>query len=216
MMSSHRMTEHLVSAQQLEAMRAYWTVPSTVANVVVNNSRFLVDAGPAFDYYWYSGGVWQDCIMADYVKHMNDPAQLLNGARPNVLTVYDGDFEDPATHRAEARVDLLTQPFSFYEDALRADLERDLRALGLRLEQGRDGRVPVPLGSRAQRPVRRAGPSACRRGARLAPSSAPTGRGRWDDSASAGSRSPGRTARARRRPRTRSTRAGAASRSSRR
>ena len=124
MMSSHRMTEHLVSAQQLEAMRAYWTVPSTVANVVVNNSRFLVDAGPAFDYYWYSGGVWQDCIMADYVKHTNDPAQLLNGARPNVLTVYDGDFEDPATHRAEARVDLLTQPFSFYEDALRADLER--------------------------------------------------------------------------------------------
>jgi hypothetical protein len=124
MMSSHRMAEHLVSSEQLDAMRDYWTVPSIVANVVVNNSQFLVDAGPAYDYYWYSGGVWQDCVMADYVKHMNNPAQLLNGARPNVLTVYDGSFEDPATHRFEARVELLTQPFSHYEDALRADLER--------------------------------------------------------------------------------------------
>lgn len=124
MMSSHRMAEHLVTSTQLDAMRAYWTVPSIVANVTVNNSQFLVDAGPAYDYYWYSGGVWQDCIMADYVKHMGNPSQLLNGARPNVLTVYDGDFEDPATHRQEARVELLTQPFSFYEDALRADLER--------------------------------------------------------------------------------------------
>jgi spermidine dehydrogenase len=118
------MAEHLVTTAQLDAMRQYWTVPSIVANVVVNNSQFLVNAGPAYDYYWYSGGVWQDCIMADYVKHMNDPSQLQNGARPNVLTVYDGDFEDPATHRQEARVELHTQPFSFYEDALRTDLER--------------------------------------------------------------------------------------------
>jgi spermidine dehydrogenase len=124
MMSSHRMAEHLVTTAQLDAMRQYWTVPSIVANVVVNNSQFLVNAGPAYDYYWYSGGVWQDCVMADYVKHMNNPAQLRNGARPNVLTVYDGDFEDPSTHRQEARVELHTQPFSFYEDALRTDLER--------------------------------------------------------------------------------------------
>ena len=209
------MTEHLVSAQQLEAMRAYWTVPSTVANVVVNNSRFLVDAGPAFDYYWYSGGVWQDCIMADYVKHTNDPAQLLNGARPNVLTVYDGDFEDPATHRAEARVDLLTQPFSFYEDALRADLERIFGPSGFDWSKDVTAVYLYRWGHALNVPYV-GWTSACRRGARLAPSSAPTGRGRWDDSASAGSRSPGRTARARRRPRTRSTRAGAASRSSRR
>ena len=124
MMSSHRMVEHLVTSTQLDAMRAYQTVPSTVANVVVNNSQFLVDAGPTYDYYWYSGGVWQDCIAADYVKVMDNPAQLQNGARPNVLTVYDGDFEDPATHRQQARIELLTQPFSFYENALRADLER--------------------------------------------------------------------------------------------
>ena len=34
-----------------------------------------------------------------------------NGARPNVLTVYDGDFDDSETHRQQTRVELLTQPF---------------------------------------------------------------------------------------------------------
>jgi hypothetical protein len=135
MMSSHRMVEHMISSQQLDAMRDYWTVPSTVANVVVNNSQFLVDAGPTYDYYWYSAGFWQDCIMADYVKVMNNPAQLNNGARPNVLTVYDGGFEDPATHRYEARVELLTQPFSYYEDALRAELERVFGPFGFNWSQ---------------------------------------------------------------------------------
>jgi hypothetical protein len=124
MMSGHRITEHLVSSEQLDAMLAYQTVPSVVANVVVNSSQFLVDAGMTYDYYWYSGGVWQDCVVADYARRMHDPAQLLDGSRPNVLTVYDGDFEDPATHRQQERVELLTNPFSFYENSLRADLER--------------------------------------------------------------------------------------------
>ena len=124
MMSAHRIVEHLMSSSQLEAASHYQTTPATVANVVLNNSQFLVNAGPTYDYYWYSGGVWQDCVTADYVKVMNDPAQLNNGARPNVLTVYDGFFGDPETERQAERIAQLTEPFSHYEDALRADLGR--------------------------------------------------------------------------------------------
>jgi spermidine dehydrogenase len=124
MHSAHRMTEHLVTSSQLEAMSKYWTTPSTVANVVVRNSQFLVNAGMTYDYYWFSSGVWQDCVVADYVKRMNDPAQLNDGSRPNVLTVYDGFFGDPATERQHERIEQLTQPFSHYENALRADLGR--------------------------------------------------------------------------------------------
>lgn len=124
MMSGNLIVDHLVGTEQREAMDAYWTVPSVVANLVVNSSQFLVDAGSTYDYYWYSGGLWQDCVTGDYVKVMNDPAQLVNGARPNVLTVYDGDFSDPATSRDEERAELFTRPFGYYEDALRADLER--------------------------------------------------------------------------------------------
>lgn len=124
MMSSKWMVDHLVDTARRADMDAFWTVPSVVANVSVNTSEFLVNAGPTYDYYWYSGGLWQDCVMADYVKVMNDTARLYDGTRPNVLTVYDGDFSDPATHREEERVALLTRPFSYYEEALRADLER--------------------------------------------------------------------------------------------
>lgn len=35
---------------------------------------------------------WQDCVVADYVKVMNDPAKKNDGTRPNVLPFYSGFF----------------------------------------------------------------------------------------------------------------------------
>jgi spermidine dehydrogenase len=124
MHTGHRLTEHLMSAEQLSAAGKYWTIPVPIANVAVNNSRFLVNAGMSYDYYWFGSKFWQDAVVADYTTVMNDPARKNDGSRPNVLTFYSGFFTDPATTRQEERVKLLTTPFGEYEDSLRDDMTR--------------------------------------------------------------------------------------------
>ena len=124
MHTGHRLTEHLMSAEQLSAASKYRHIPVPIANVAIRNSQFLVNAGMAYDYYWFGSKFWQDAVVADYTKVMNDPARKNDGSRPNVLTFYSGFFTDPNTTRQEERIKLLTTPFSEYEDSLRADMER--------------------------------------------------------------------------------------------
>jgi hypothetical protein len=124
MHTAHRVAEHMMSSTQLTAARAYRHIPVPIANVAVNNSRFLVNAGPAYDYYWYGSRYWQDAVVADWVSVGHDEQARTNGARPNVLTFYAGFFHDPATDRRSERVALLQTPFSEYEDSLREDMER--------------------------------------------------------------------------------------------
>jgi spermidine dehydrogenase len=124
MHTAHRMVEHLLTSARLSAMSKYQTVPVPIANVAVRNSQFLVNAGMSYDYYWYGSEIWQDAVVADYTKVMNDPARKNDGSRPNVLTFYSGFFTDPATTRQQERVKLLTTPFGDYEASLRDDMTR--------------------------------------------------------------------------------------------
>ena len=124
MHTAHRLIDHLLTPERLDAASKYQHIPVPIANVAVRNSQFLVNAGTAYDYYWYGSRLWQDAVMADYVKVMNDPARRDDGSRPNVLTFYSGFFTDPATTRREERVKLLTTPFAEYEDSLREDMTR--------------------------------------------------------------------------------------------
>ncbi|HYG73356.1 MAG TPA: NAD(P)-binding protein [Actinomycetota bacterium] len=124
MHTSHRMTEHMMGAEQLDAARAYRHIPVPIANVAVNNSRFLVDSGAAYDYYWYGSRYWQDAVVADWPMVGNDEAARNDGSRANVLTFYSGYFHDPATTRRQERVALLQTPFSEYEASLREDMTR--------------------------------------------------------------------------------------------
>ena len=124
MHTAHRVTEHLMSSQQLQAAAAYRHIPVPIANVAVNNSQFLVNSGPAYDYYWYGSRYWQDAVMADWVLVADDEQRRNDGSRPNVLTFYGGFFQDPATHRRQERVAMLQTPFAEYEASLREDMER--------------------------------------------------------------------------------------------
>jgi len=124
MHTAHRLIDHLLTPERLDAASRYRHIPVPIANVALRNSQFLVNVGPSFNYYWYGSEFWQDCITADYVKVMNDPARRNDGTRPNVLTFYSGFFHNPDTDRRAERVALLTTPFSVYEASLREDMER--------------------------------------------------------------------------------------------
>ena len=124
MYMSRRVVEHLVGGSQYAAMQTYRHMPAPIANVVVNNSHFLVDAQVGYNFYWYGDTprIWQDAVVGDWAAVGGTPAAE-DGSRPNVITVYSGGFgayEDAAAER----VNLLNQPFSTYEDALRADFGR--------------------------------------------------------------------------------------------
>ena len=93
MHTSHRMTEHKMGAEQLDAARAYRHIPVSIANIAVNNSRFLVDSEAAYDYYWYGSRYKQDAVVADWPMVGNDEAARNNGSRANVLTFYSGYFQ---------------------------------------------------------------------------------------------------------------------------
>jgi spermidine dehydrogenase len=124
MHTAHRIVDHLLSPERITAAGRYQHIPVPIANVAVRNSQFLVNIGSSFNYYWYGSEFWQDCVTADYVKVMNDPARRNDGSRPNVLTFYSGFFHNPETERRSERVKLLTTPFSVYEASLREDMER--------------------------------------------------------------------------------------------
>jgi spermidine dehydrogenase len=124
MHTARQMVGHLIDSQRLTEMKAYQTVPSLVMNVAMRHSRHLVEIGPSYDYYWYSSGIWQDALRADYMAIKDDPAKLNDGTRRTVMTVYDGFFGDPAIEGPQQRAKLLVTPFSVYEDALRQDLNR--------------------------------------------------------------------------------------------
>lgn len=123
MHTAHRLAENMIGADQFAAVRTYRTVPVPIANVAVRNSQFLVNAGPAYDYYWYGSRYWQDAVVSDWATVGGTPAQF-DGTRPNVLTFYSGFFKDPATERQSERVALLTTPFGDYEASLRDDMTR--------------------------------------------------------------------------------------------
>ena len=124
MYMSRRVVEHLTGPSQFDSMQAYQHMPAPIANVVVNNSQFLVDAEVGYNFYWYGDGprIWQDAVVGDWAQVGGTPAAL-DGARPNVLTVYSGGFV-PYEDATQERIKLLNEPFSTYEDALRADLGR--------------------------------------------------------------------------------------------
>ncbi len=124
MHTARKMLDHLIDPSRRSEMEAYQTVPSMVMNVVMRHSRHLVEIGPCYDYYWYSGGIWQDALRADYMAIKDDPVKLNDGTHRTVMTVYDGCFSNPATDGQRARAMLLQTPFKVYEDALRQDLNR--------------------------------------------------------------------------------------------
>jgi hypothetical protein len=139
MHTSHRMTEHMMGVEQVDAARAYRHIPVPTANVAVNNSQFLVNAGAAYDYYWYGSRHWKDAVVSDWPLVGNDEAARNNGAPPNVLTFYSGYFHDPATTRRQERIALLQTPFADYEASLRGHGTR-LGPERLRVGPGRHGR----------------------------------------------------------------------------
>ena len=124
MYMSRRVVEDLVGSSQFASMQTYRHMPAPIANLVVNNSHFLVDAEVGYNFYWYGDAprIWQDAVVGDWATVGGTPGAQ-DGARPNVLTVYSGGF-GPYDDAAAERVKLLTEPFSTYEDALRADFGR--------------------------------------------------------------------------------------------
>ena len=124
MFSARRLIDGLADPNQLADAGEYRHMPAPIANVVVNNSEFLVDAQVGYNVYWYGNEnrIWQDAIIADWATAGGTPTAL-DGSRPNVLTVYSGGFGE-YTDAAHERANLLNRPFSLYEDALREDLGR--------------------------------------------------------------------------------------------
>jgi hypothetical protein len=124
MYTARHLVDHLLDGNQRAAMQAYRSMPTPIANVVVNNSHFLVDAEIGYNFYWYgdSPRIWQDAVVGDWTA-VGGTSAAEDGGRPNVLTVYSGGF-GPYSEGSQARISLLNEPFSTYEDALREDLSR--------------------------------------------------------------------------------------------
>lgn len=108
----------LLSASQANAFDQVTLSPVVTANVTIRSAAPVVDLG--YDAYYWGSQYWADFVVADWVgPNRSDPT------RQTVLTFYGGNTLSVAD-QPNARISLLTTPFSSYEDSLRADLNRVL------------------------------------------------------------------------------------------
>jgi spermidine dehydrogenase len=108
----------LLSTSQANAFDQVTLSPVVTANVTILSAAPVVDLG--YDAYYWGGQIFADFVVADWVgANRNDPT------RQTVLTFYGGNTLSVAD-QPNARIALLTTPFSTYEDSLRSDLNRVL------------------------------------------------------------------------------------------
>jgi spermidine dehydrogenase len=108
----------LLSASQANAFDQVTLSPVVTANVTIRAAASVVDLG--YDAYYWGGQYFADFVIADWVGPNRS-----NPNRQTVLTFYGGNTLSVA-EQPNARISLLTTPFSSYEDSLRADLNRVL------------------------------------------------------------------------------------------
>lgn len=108
----------LLSASQANAFDQVTLSPVVTANVTIRNAAPVVDLG--YDAYYWGGQIFADFVIADWVGPNRS-----NPNRQTVLTFYGGNTLSVAD-QPNARISLLTTPFSTYEDSLRSDLNRVL------------------------------------------------------------------------------------------
>lgn len=108
----------LLSASQADAFDQVTLSPVVTANVTIRSAAPVVDLG--YDAYYWGGQIFADFVIADWVGPNRS-----NPNRQTVLTFYGGNTLSVAD-QPNARISLLTTPFSSYEDSLRADLNRVL------------------------------------------------------------------------------------------
>ena len=115
--------EPLLSASQADAFDQVTLSPVVTANVTIASAAPVVDLG--YDAYYWGSKYFADFVVADWMSVTGPNPNRINPNRQTVLTFYGGNTL-PVDQMEQARVDLLTTPFSSYEDSLRADLNRVL------------------------------------------------------------------------------------------
>ncbi len=113
--------EQLFSASQLNAMDQVTLSPVVTANVTISSAGPVVDLG--YDGYYWGGQYFADFVVADWMSVTGPNPNRLNPNRQTVLTFYGGN-NLPVDAMPQARIDLLTTPFSSYESSLRSDMNR--------------------------------------------------------------------------------------------
>ncbi len=111
----------LFSASQLNAMDQVTLSPVVTANVTISSAAPVVDLG--YDGYYWGGQYFADFVVADWMSVTGPNPNRSNPNRQTVLTFYGGNTL-PVDAMPQARIDLLTTPFSSYENSLRADMNR--------------------------------------------------------------------------------------------
>jgi spermidine dehydrogenase len=108
----------LLSTSQANAFDQVTLNPVVTANVTIRSAAPVVDLG--YDAYYRGGQYFADFVIADWVGP--------NRANPNrqTLLTFCGGKSLSVADQPNARVSVLTTPFSSYEDSLRADLNRIL------------------------------------------------------------------------------------------
>ena len=81
----------------------------------------MVDLG--YDAYYWGGQYFADFVVADWMGLTGPNPNRTNPNRQIVLTFYGGNTL-PVDQMPQARIDLLTTPFSSYENSLRSDMNR--------------------------------------------------------------------------------------------
>lgn len=118
--TAHRMVEHLLDAERLEAWEAFTLVPVVMANVSIRRAAPLVYLGLGYNQYYWGSKHWADFVVADWAS-----PDRFESERPTVLTFYGANVFPP-DDMPDERVKLLTTPFADYEQSLREDLNRIL------------------------------------------------------------------------------------------
>jgi len=113
--------EQLFSASQLNAMDQVTLSPVVTANVTISSAAPVVDLG--YDGYYWGGQYFADFVVADWMSATGPNPNRSNPNRQTVLTFYGGN-NLPVDAMPQARIDLLTTPFSSYESSLRSDMNR--------------------------------------------------------------------------------------------
>jgi spermidine dehydrogenase len=113
----------LLSPSQAAAFDEVTLSPVVTANVTIRSAAPVVDLG--YDGYYWGGQYFADFVIADWMGLTGPNPNRFNPNRQTVLTFYGGNTL-PVDQMPQARIDLLTTPFSSYEGSLRADMNRIL------------------------------------------------------------------------------------------
>jgi spermidine dehydrogenase len=113
----------LLSSSQAAAFDQVTLSPVVTANVTIASAAPVVDLG--YDAYYWGGQYFADFVISDWMGLTGPNPNRTNPNRQTVLTLYGGNSL-PVDAMPQARIGLLTTPFSSYEDSMRADLNRVL------------------------------------------------------------------------------------------